>query len=90
MTGLDFPIALRLEDRPVLLVGAGKIASARLLQLVEVGARVHVVAPEKRPMERVQTPMICASVVLVVSVRVPLPQRARITCKTALACGVRR
>jgi precorrin-2 dehydrogenase/sirohydrochlorin ferrochelatase len=45
MSGLDFPIALRLEGRQVLLVGAGKIATGRLLQLLEVGAKVHVVAP---------------------------------------------
>lgn len=46
MTGLDFPIALRLHGRAVLLVGAGKIATGRLLQLLEAGAKVHVVARE--------------------------------------------
>ncbi len=49
MNGLDFPIALKLHSRQVLLVGAGKIASGRLVQLVEVGANVHVVAPEAGP-----------------------------------------
>ena len=49
MTGLDFPIALRLFDRRVLLVGAGTIATGRLTQLLEVGARVHVVAPDASP-----------------------------------------
>lgn len=42
---VDFPIALRLRGRSVLLVGAGKIATGRLSQLLEIGAQVHVVAP---------------------------------------------
>ena len=41
----DFPIALRLEGKRVLVVGAGAIATGRVKQLVEVGARVHVIAP---------------------------------------------
>jgi precorrin-2 dehydrogenase / sirohydrochlorin ferrochelatase len=49
MSALDFPIALRLLDKPVLLVGAGKIATGRLAQLLEAGAKVHVVAPEPSP-----------------------------------------
>ena len=43
------PLFLKLEGRPVLLVGGGRVAAARLAQLVEVGARVTVVAPEVRP-----------------------------------------
>lgn len=46
---LDFPIALRLAARPVLLVGAGKIATQRLHQLLEAEAAVHVVAPQPSP-----------------------------------------
>ncbi len=46
MNGLDFPVALRLHHRSVLLVGAGKVATGRLEQLLEVAAKVHVVAPE--------------------------------------------
>ncbi len=46
---LDFPISLRLHGKKVLLVGAGKIATGRLLQLIEAGAVVHVVAPEASP-----------------------------------------
>jgi precorrin-2 dehydrogenase/sirohydrochlorin ferrochelatase len=49
MNGLDYPIALRLHDRNALLVGAGKIATGRLAQLLEAGAKVHVVAPEPSP-----------------------------------------
>ena len=43
-----FPAFLRLEDRPVLLVGAGPVAAAKLPALLEAGARVTVVAPEIR------------------------------------------
>ena len=46
MNGLDFPISLRLADQRVLLIGAGKIATGRLTQLLEVAAKVHVVAWE--------------------------------------------
>jgi precorrin-2 dehydrogenase/sirohydrochlorin ferrochelatase len=49
MSALDFPIALRLANRRVLLVGAGKIARGRVLQLLESGARVQVVAPRAEP-----------------------------------------
>src|SRR6476469_6534203 len=42
---LDFPIALRLHGRKVLMVGAGPISERRVQQLIEVGAQVHVVAP---------------------------------------------
>jgi len=46
MSRLDFPIALQLHGKRVLLVGAGRIAEGRLMQLLEVGANVRVVAPE--------------------------------------------
>lgn len=42
---VDFPVCLRLQDKRVLLVGAGNIADERGQQLVEAGARVRVVAP---------------------------------------------
>jgi precorrin-2 dehydrogenase/sirohydrochlorin ferrochelatase len=45
MSGLDYPVALRLAGRPVLLVGAGKVAEGRLEALLEAGAQVHAVAP---------------------------------------------
>lgn len=47
-TGLwpDYPVALRLADRQVLLVGAGRIAEGRAHQLLEAGARVHLIAPQ--------------------------------------------
>jgi siroheme synthase-like protein len=44
-----YPIFLDLKDRPVLVVGAGKVALRKTKGLVEAGARVTVVAPEWEP-----------------------------------------
>jgi siroheme synthase-like protein len=44
-----YPIFLDLKDRPVLVVGAGKIALRKTRGLLEAGARVTVVAPEAEP-----------------------------------------
>ena len=44
-----YPIFLDLADRPVLVVGAGKVALRKTRALVEAGARVTVVAPEFEP-----------------------------------------
>jgi len=41
-----FPVFLKLEGRPVLVVGAGPVAAGKLRPLVDAGARVTVVAPE--------------------------------------------
>jgi siroheme synthase-like protein len=41
-----YPIFLSLKDRPVLVVGAGKVALRKTRGLLEAGARVTVVAPE--------------------------------------------
>jgi len=40
------PLFLNLTGRAVLLVGGGRVASAKLQQLLAAGARVRVVAPE--------------------------------------------
>ncbi|MBK8460248.1 MAG: hypothetical protein IPL43_08780 [Micropruina sp.] len=40
---------MALRDRAVVVVGAGRVAERRLRRLLEVGARVHVVAPEATP-----------------------------------------
>ncbi|MBI5607853.1 MAG: bifunctional precorrin-2 dehydrogenase/sirohydrochlorin ferrochelatase [Deltaproteobacteria bacterium] len=39
------PVALRLQDRPVLVVGAGKVAARKVETLLAAGALVDVVAP---------------------------------------------
>lgn len=41
-----FPVFLDLASRRVLLVGGGRVASAKLVGLLHAGARVTVVAPE--------------------------------------------
>jgi len=41
-----FPVFLDLEHRPVVLVGGGTVAAAKLGQLLDVRADVRVVAPE--------------------------------------------
>ena len=44
-----FPIFLKLQDRPCLVVGAGEIAESKIHSLLTAGARVTVVAPEAKP-----------------------------------------
>src|ERR1035438_6583048 len=44
-----YPVFLDLKDRPVLVVGAGKVALRKTRGLVEAGARITVVAPECEP-----------------------------------------
>ncbi len=44
-----YPVFLRLEGEPVVLVGGGAIAASKLAGLLDAGARVTVVAPEVRP-----------------------------------------
>jgi precorrin-2 dehydrogenase/sirohydrochlorin ferrochelatase len=40
------PVALNLEGRPVLVVGAGKVGTRRVLELLACGAGVTVISPE--------------------------------------------
>jgi precorrin-2 dehydrogenase/sirohydrochlorin ferrochelatase len=40
-----YPIALRLKDRPVLVIGGGQVAERKVKTLLEFGARVRVVSP---------------------------------------------
>ncbi len=44
-----YPVFLRLEGEPVVVVGGGRIAASKLAGLFDAGARVTVVAPEVRP-----------------------------------------
>lgn len=44
-----YPIFLDLADKPVLVVGAGKVALRKVRGLIEAGARVTVVAPRTEP-----------------------------------------
>jgi uroporphyrin-III C-methyltransferase/precorrin-2 dehydrogenase/sirohydrochlorin ferrochelatase len=44
-----YPVFLKLAARPVLLVGGGTVAAAKLEGLLAAGALVTVVAPEIRP-----------------------------------------
>ena len=44
-----FPIFIKLEGRPCLVVGAGEIAKAKIDSLLEAGARITVVAPDAEP-----------------------------------------
>jgi len=46
---LVFPVSLDLANRPVLLVGAGKIALRKAGQLLDAGATIVVIAPEVHP-----------------------------------------
>ncbi|PWU03827.1 MAG: siroheme synthase [Terriglobia bacterium] len=43
-----YPIFLNLRDRPVVVVGAGKVALRKTRDLLDAGARVTVIAPEWR------------------------------------------
>jgi precorrin-2 dehydrogenase/sirohydrochlorin ferrochelatase len=45
MTSL-YPVFLRLEGRPCLVVGGGEVAAGKIAQLLEAGARLRIVAPE--------------------------------------------
>jgi uroporphyrin-III C-methyltransferase/precorrin-2 dehydrogenase/sirohydrochlorin ferrochelatase len=44
-----YPLALRIEGRPVLVVGGGAVATRRMPALLAAGARVTVVSPELTP-----------------------------------------
>jgi uroporphyrin-III C-methyltransferase/precorrin-2 dehydrogenase/sirohydrochlorin ferrochelatase len=53
-----YPAFLKLEGRPVLVVGAGPVAASKLDGLLAAGAKVRVVAPEVGPeVERAAVPV---------------------------------
>ena len=43
-----YPIAVRIDQESIVIVGAGRIAERKVKQLLLFGARVRVVAPEAR------------------------------------------
>jgi uroporphyrin-III C-methyltransferase/precorrin-2 dehydrogenase/sirohydrochlorin ferrochelatase len=49
-----YPVFLKLEGLPVLVVGAGKVAASKIGGLLRAGARVTVVAPEISSLVRLQ------------------------------------
>jgi len=46
---VHYPVFLDLRERPVAVVGGGKVAAAKVAPLVEAGAKVTVVAPRIDP-----------------------------------------
>ena len=46
MKELYYPIALRLKDKPALVVGGGQVAERKVKTLLQFGARVCVVSPD--------------------------------------------
>lgn len=40
------PIAVQIEDAPVLVVGGGKVAERKAMALVDAGARIRIVSPD--------------------------------------------
>jgi uroporphyrin-III C-methyltransferase/precorrin-2 dehydrogenase/sirohydrochlorin ferrochelatase len=44
-----FPAFLKLADRPVVIIGGGPVATAKLSALLEANARVTVIAPDVTP-----------------------------------------
>jgi len=47
-----FPLFLKLEGRPCLVVGAGAIAEGKIAGLLDTGAQIRVVAPQATPQVR--------------------------------------
>lgn len=45
-----FPMFLKLEGKRCLVVGAGKVGEPKIRGLIDIGARVRVIAPEASPM----------------------------------------
>ena len=58
-TGPLYPVGLVLRGRPVLVVGGGRVAVAKVTELVRAGAEVTVVAPEIDPELRADDRLRC-------------------------------
>lgn len=46
---MSYPILLDLRDRPVVVIGGGRIAARKIAGLLEAGARVTVISPALHP-----------------------------------------
>lgn len=44
-----YPLFLKLADRPCLVVGAGAIGAQKCAELLEAGARVRLISPDRHP-----------------------------------------
>ncbi|WP_162890923.1 precorrin-2 dehydrogenase/sirohydrochlorin ferrochelatase family protein [Suicoccus acidiformans] len=44
-----YPVLLNIKDKPVLIVGGGRLAKRKLLHLLEAGARITIVSPDLHP-----------------------------------------
>ena len=49
-----YPVFLDLRDRPVVVIGGGRVAARKVAGLVEAGARVRVIAPQVAALLRAQ------------------------------------
>ena len=47
-----YPVLLRLDNKPVLIVGGGKVAERKVLSLLKCGAKVYIVSRELTPVLR--------------------------------------
>ena len=52
--GAYYPVFLDLRNRPVVVVGGGRVAARKVAGLVEAGARVRVIAPRVIPPVRAE------------------------------------
>ncbi len=46
---VDFPVSLRLDGRPCVVIGGGRVAQTKVESLLAAGARVTLIAPEVTP-----------------------------------------
>ena len=53
-----YPVFLKLDALPVVIVGGGQVAASKLDGLIAAGARVTVVAPEVSPAIRLHATVL--------------------------------
>ena len=52
------PVFLRLEGKPVVVVGGGEVAARKVERLLKAGARVRLVAPRAECRARASAPLL--------------------------------